>query len=89
MDFRGKGLQKVTVIRVNEKSPLRRTEAYWGGPKGDSYIDQGEIDETRRRIARLSFPCRMDDTGQRDMFGKRILVDEFGVKWSEGHFDIA
>lgn len=81
-------MEKITVVGLKKNSPLHRTEPYWGGPKGDAYIDQGQIDETQAKLARLHFPCCMADTGEKDLYGKRILVDEFGVSWSEGHFDI-
>lgn len=81
-------MQKVVVNGINKNSDLLKSEPHWAGPKSDFYIDQESIDETAQQLGRLTFPCVMQDTGQKDLYGKRILVDEHGAEWSEGHFDI-
>ena len=81
--------ETVTVLSIRPNSELLNTKPYWGDPKGNTYINQGIVDEMRAKIERLVFPCEMKDTGEKDIFKLRIIIDEFGAKWSEGHFVIA
>lgn len=81
-------MTKVIVLSILPGSALLKTEPYWSDPKLNTYISQDEVDEIREKVSRIKFPCEMIDTGKKDFFGKRLIMDEFGILWSEAHFSI-
>jgi hypothetical protein len=78
---------EVKIIGVKKNCELIHTEPYWGGPRHSTYIDQKMINERNEAVNKLSFPCIMIDTGDKDAAYKRILQDENGNRWSETYFD--
>ena len=81
-------MTKVIVLSIRPESALLKTGPYWCDPKLNTYISQNKVDEIREKVSRIKFPCEMIDTGKKDLFGKRIIMDEFGNLWSEAHFSI-
>lgn len=77
---------KVTILGICQGSELLNKEPYWGDPKGNTFYDKESVNKTQARVSRLAFPCEMVDTGEKNIFKHRILLDEFGQKWSECHF---
>ena len=79
-------MTKVTVLSIRPESMLLNTTPYWCDPKLNTYINQEKVNETQAKVSNLTFPCEMTDTGEKNLFNKRILIDDFGNKWSETHF---
>lgn len=78
--------KKVKVISIRPESCLLNTEPYWHGPKLDTYASIDKVNEIKIKVDALKLPCLMGDTGKKDLYQKRILIDENGNTWSETHF---